>query len=410
MPNLGEKKMYRKLLLLLMILAFSSLCGYAQSTAADSPSSDDRWQQQDVGVEGTHLTINGHPWQSRGVALQGFVRPLALLESELAADPNNQEAAQLLNARRSYGRAELAFAHAFHANTLRFQVSQPALDPDSSLYDSGYLNDLVDAIHTARREGFVVMIMMQDEKITGDAAEAPLPTEETRRDWDLLTPVFGSDRGVVFELYNEPKPLASAANWELWLNGGQLDGKSYLGMQTLIDDIRNNGAQNLLVLDALAVDVVSPATGTAVHEAAGTLAGVPTVNDPLNRVIYAVHPYLHGLADESSHWEEDFGTPSKTIPVWADEWSAPTDIPLGLGTLPSYQEAVDLLNFLREHSIPLCTGAIDVPRWVVKDVPGWELNNYKDYSGSSTTEGSGTLVYHDFVADYSRALTLADGQ
>jgi hypothetical protein len=401
--------MYRKLLLLPMILAFSSLCGYAQSTTADAPTPDDRRQQQDVGVEGTHLTINGHPWQSRGVTLQGFVRPLSLLESELAADPNNQEAAQLLNARRSYGRAELEFAHAFHANTLRFQVSQPALDPDSSLYDSTYLNDLVDAIQAARRAGFVVMIMMQDETITGDAAQAPLPTEETRRDWDLLTPVFGSDRGVVFELYNEPNLLASAAHWELWLNGGQLDGMSYLGMQTLIDDIRDNGAQNLVVLDGLAVNVVSSATGATVREAAKTLAGVPTINDPLNRVIYAVHPYQHGLTDES-HWEEEFGTPSNMIPVWADEWSAPTDVPLGLGTLPGYQVAVDLLNFLREHSIPLCTGAIDVPHWVVRDVPGWTLTSYKDYSGTSTAEGSGTLVYHDFAADYSRALTLADGK
>jgi hypothetical protein len=96
--------------------------------------------------------------------------------------------------------------------------------------------------------------------------------------------------------------------------------------------------------------------------------------------------------------------------VWADEWSAPTDVPLGLGTLPGYQVAVDLLNFLREHSIPLCTGAIDVPYWVVHDVPGWTLTSYKDYSGTSTAEGSGTLVYHDFAADYSRALTPADGQ
>jgi hypothetical protein len=66
--------------------------------------------------------------------------------------------------------------------------------------------------------------MMQDEKITGDAAQAPLPTEATARDWDLLAPLFGSDRGVVFELYNEPNLLGSAASWQLWLNGGQIDG------------------------------------------------------------------------------------------------------------------------------------------------------------------------------------------
>jgi hypothetical protein len=66
-----------------MILAACSLCGYAQSSTADISSPSDSSQQQDVGVEGTHLTMNGQPWQSRGVALQGFVRPLALLSLSL---------------------------------------------------------------------------------------------------------------------------------------------------------------------------------------------------------------------------------------------------------------------------------------------------------------------------------------
>jgi endoglucanase len=404
--------MCKTLSIAITILAVISLNARAQ-TESECPASLAGCSHQDVGVEDTHLTMNGRPWQSRGVALQGFVRPLAQLESELAANPNNKIAARILNARRNYGRAELEFAHAFHANTLRFVTSQPALDPDSSGYDPNYLNELVDAIQTARRDGFVVMIMMQDEKETGDGPQAPLPTRQTQRDWDLLTGVFGADRGVVFELYNEPNLDASKSNWELWVNGGkiELDGKStlFLGMQTLIDHIRRNGAQNVLVLDGLGVDRLDPATNTTHHEAAETVENVPAVTDPLNRIVYAVHPYQHGFVDES-HWEEDFGTPSKTLPVWADEWSAPTDIPLGLGNLPDYQVAVDLLNFLREHSIPLCTGNIDTPRWVVQDVPGWTLTRYKDYSPTSKTEGSGTLVYRDFAADYSRELDHADGQ
>jgi len=95
--------------------------------------------------------------------------------------------------------------------------------------------------------------------------------------------------------------------------------------------------------------------------------------------------------------------------VWADEWSAPTQLQLGLGTLTNYQVAVDLVNYLRVHSIPLCTGAFDVPHFVVQDIPGWTLTNYDNYSNTSTIEGSGTLVYNDFSANYSRALTAADG-
>jgi hypothetical protein len=256
------------------------------------------------------------------------------------------------------------------------------------------------------------MIMMQDETITGDASEALLPTNKTQSDWDLFTPVFGSDRGVVFELYNEPGLDASASSWQLWLNGGQaqVQGRpqSFIGMQTLINHIRGNGAQNVFVLDGLGVSM-SPAPGETVREAAETLQGLPAVTDPLNRLVYAVHPYQHGLADESQ-WDNDFGTPSMSMPVWADEWSAPTQLPLGLGSLESYQVAVDLLNYLRLHSIPLCTGAFDVPRFVVRDIPGWTPTNYQGYSNESKTEGSGTLVYHDFAAHYSRQLSDSDGQ
>jgi hypothetical protein len=165
-------------------------------------------------------------------------------------------------------------------------------------------------------------------------------------------------------------------------------------MQPLINHIRANKAQNVFVLDGLG--------------RAATLQGMPTVSDPLNRLVYAVHPYQHGSADESQ-WDAEFGIPSATLPVWVDEWSAPTQLQLGLGTLTSFQVAVDLVNYLRVHSIPLCTGAFDVPHFVVQDIPGWTLTNYDNYSNTSTIEGSGTLVYNDFAANYSRALTAADG-
>jgi hypothetical protein len=73
--------------------------------------------------------------------------------------------------------------------------------------------------------------------------------------------------------------------------------------------------------------------------------------------VYAVHPYQHGISDESS-WDVEFGTPSTKLPVWADEWSVPTQLALGLGNLPDYQVAVDFLNYAQLHSIPICTGGL----------------------------------------------------
>jgi hypothetical protein len=40
---------------------------------------------------------------------------------------------------------------AFHADTIRFQINQPALDPDSPLHDANYFNDVASAIKFARR-------------------------------------------------------------------------------------------------------------------------------------------------------------------------------------------------------------------------------------------------------------------
>ena len=372
------------------LLSLAGLVGCGGSgTAGSAPPGSTSGSQQAVGVSGLKMTLNGSTWLSRGVVLQAFVRPLAALQS-------SPSQAAVLNARMNYGATELAAIHSFHADTIRFQIGQPALDPGSPLYDASYLNDVVNAIKQARQAGFVVMIMMQDEQISGETTPHPLPTAETESDWDLFTKAFGSDRGVIFELYNEPSLSATPANWQLWLNGGLIPNQTEpsIGMQTLINHIRGNGAQNLFVLDGLGL--------------AKTLDGVPAVTDPLNRLVYAVHPYQHGSADESQ-WDAEFGIPSTTIPVWADEWSAPTRLLLGLGSLLSYQVAVDLLNYLHAHSIPLCTGAFDVPHFVVQDIPGWTLTNYEDYSATSTTEGSGTLVYNDFAADYSRELTMADG-
>ena len=401
---LRKRNAWKKVQEAAAVLAISTICGCGGKSGPgpSSPPPSTGASQEAVGVSGTQMTLNGSPWLSRGVVLQGFVRPLSTLQAEAASDP---EAAHLLNARMNYGSAELAAIQKFHADTIRFQISQPALDPSSALYDANYLNDVTSAIQTARQDGLVVMIMMQDESITGDAGEAPLPTAETQSDWDKLTPVFGADRGVVFELYNEPNLLASAANWELWKDGWLVAGQTEpsIGMQALIDHIRGNGAQNVLVLDGLAVQV--QASNASVREAAMTLQGVPALTDPLGRLVYAVHPYQHGITDES-HWDGEFGIPSMSMPVWADEWSAPEGLALGLGSLTDYQVAVDFLNYLRAHSISLCTGAFDVKQFVVQDVPGWTLTNY---DSTSTMKSSGTLVYNDFAADYSRELTGADG-
>jgi endoglucanase len=347
--------------------------------------------------------LNGSAWLPRAVTLQALVQSAAQLQA------GNGTAAQL-TAQQNYGTTELAAIQAFRADTIRFQVSQPALDTTNSsgLYDPNYLSEVVSAVKLARQNGFVVMIMMQDETITGETAahHAPLPTTVTQADWDALNAQFGTDQGVVYELYNEPNLPESTANWALWLNGGTQTVNSQsvpaIGMQTLITRLRGEGSRNVFVLDGLAV--------------AKTLANLPTtMADPLNLLVYAVHPYPNGSTGETN-WDTDFGNASQTVPVWADEWSAGTDQVLGLKGLCSYQVAVDFLNYIRAHNIGLGAGAFDIPGFMVQGVPGWTYTNYDNFPPAncptSTISGgnAGDLVHVLYTTNYSQVITLADGQ
>jgi endoglucanase len=383
-----------------MTTVFLQGCGGGTDASSGSGSSGGPSPAQIVGVSGNRMTLNGSPWLPRGVTLQALVRSAAQLQA------GDGTAAQL-TAQESYGATELAAIQAFGADTIRFQVSQPALDATNSSgwYDPNYLSEVVGAVKLARQNGFVVMIMMQDETITGETDHAPLPTAVTQADWDLLNAQFATDPGVVYELYNEPNLPETTANWALWLNGGTQttphnQSVPAIGMQTLITRLRGAGSQNVFVLDGL--------------DLAKTLAGIPTVSDPLNLLVYAVHPYPDGSADESG-WDSDFGDVSQRLPVWADEWSAATDQKLGLKGLCSYQVAVDFLNYIRTHNIALGAGAFDVPDFMVQDVPGWAYTNYDNFPSTncpiSTTAGdnAGELVHVLYTTNYSQVIMVADG-
>ena len=77
------------------------------------------------------MTLNGSAWLPRGVTLQALVQSAAQLQ---AGDGTAAE----LTAQENYGTTELAAIQTFGADTIRFQVSQPALDTTNSsgLYDA----------------------------------------------------------------------------------------------------------------------------------------------------------------------------------------------------------------------------------------------------------------------------------
>lgn len=386
-----SKRVIRRHLKIIAPLAMSIAAGTqpALAQAPNPPADTTSNAKQVVDISGTHFTLDGTVWLPKGLQIRGFIAP--------AAFERKDDKGVDLNARKNYGPLELAAATNFGADELRFQVSQPSFDSKSPLYDAHYVSITEDAIATARKAGFVVIISMQDEPRSGEPKQHPLPTAATERDWMELNAKFGKDRGVMFELYNEPSLKESIDNWNTWAYGGKLpdEDEPSIGMQTLIDDLRTAGCLNVIILDGL--------------RSAATLLGVPsTITDPFQRVAYAVHPYQFGSSNESK-WDQQFGIESQSVPVIVTEWSAQTDSYIGLRNLPDYHVAVDLLNYLSSHSIPLSAGALDIPNFMSQSVPGWIPTNYDSYSPLQHNGNAGLLVQKLFMNNYAVTLTMADG-
>jgi hypothetical protein len=82
-----------------------------------------------------------------------------------------------------------------------------------------------------------------------------LPDEHSLEFWKDCAKRYANNPAVLFDLYNEP----IEAPWSVWRNGGQIsekvNGKEYfyqaVGLQTLLNAIRNEGAKNVVVAGGL---------------------------------------------------------------------------------------------------------------------------------------------------------------
>ena len=96
-----------------------------------------------------------------------------------------------------------------------------------------------------------------------------MPYDSTIRAWKAIEQSLKHDKGIMLEIFNEPCRADSPDGRKTWSQG----------MQSLIDSLRSDGAENILLLDGL---------GFAQH----TDGLFPLVHDRLpNRLAMVVHPY-----------------------------------------------------------------------------------------------------------------------
>ncbi len=317
--------------------------------SADAPST-----KAGVDVSGNRLTLDGAPWDPKGLS---FIGSLTV--------------GSAVTAYAHWGTPELAAAKSWGADSIRLQVSQPYLDPQSTQYDATYLTRVSSMVALAEKNNFVVILSMQDQSLAGGNAD-PLPTASTVNAWNVLAPVFKSDMYVIYELYNEPTNNADTQGWSDWQNGTT----GTIGHQHLVDVIRATGATNVLIADG------------AQH--AEILTGIPMLTDSLERMAYAVHPYyVDAINGNANAWDDRFGYLSATVPVVATEWN---DQSAGTGCeADAPTRAPQLVTYLGQHHIGQYGWAFDLLGTLISDW-SWTPTTLVGFTCGQPNGGIGDLL------------------
>jgi len=321
----------------------------------------------EVRVVGNRLVRDGHPWIPHGFYQVAFEVSPGALETQ---KPFWAIASQ------NYSPAEYAEMRAAGADSVRIQVSQPGMDPNNPLSTPQFRDRFKGAVGSARAAGLTVIVSIQDESQTGEQLPAILPNDVTRRIWRDLAPVFGHDRGVLFELFNEPgwkpSPIINSprarpvpTSWQAWKEA----------MDQTISTVRTTGATNVVIADGL--------------QLAEQLTGAPRLYDPLGQVAYGAHPYAHNAADQTAPvWDRKFGDFARIAPVFVTEWGTgyycDSDTPASV---------VSFLQYLQEHGVGLQAGTWD---WssahfgsAVYDFPHGKFSSFVGPNGPLSCQDAG---------------------
>jgi endoglucanase len=199
-----------------------------------------------------------------------------------------------------------------------------------------------------------------DQKVMADADHSPAF-------WRSVARTFRADRGVVFDLYNEPHDIS----WRCWRYGCRTsDGWRTAGMDSLVRAVRSVGARQPVMLGGL--DYSS--------DLRGWWRWHP--RDPLHAMIAAYNTYGDGTCLGPKCW----------VPYLA---SLPARVPVVTGELGEYDCRPDYVNgFMRwadDHGVSYLGWA-----WNTSDCKGGP-DLIADYDGTPTPFGRG-------LRDHLRAL------
>jgi endoglucanase len=326
-----------------------------------------------VRIDNGKLLRDNAPWIPKGFTFEAFVAPNTSVEERRGFSPEMQEKLRLVSlAHAKFSEKSISSAMASGASVIRFQISQPGLDPRSKIYRQNYVKEIVDAVTAVRRRGLTVILSMHHGEWSGLTKQGGYPSASTKRAWQTIAPFIKNDMGVIMEVFNEPGG-AGEEKWEKWQRSHQ----------ELIDYIRMDlGAKNVLVVHGL--------------KGGRELEGMPRLVDKLGQMAFGVHPYIGSAAHDSpEEFEKKWGWLTSKEVVIVTEWNALGRWPGCSDKLPKAASA--LLKYLKEKRLGLIGWAFDV-EGTIYDKNG-APTDFKELSCDiSSNSGAGKLIL-DFVSE-----------
>jgi endoglucanase len=369
--------------------------------------------QYGITISGTHLLKDGSIWIPRGMGLGAFTY------APYFSNPNNQKQdgnGGFVGAAKNFGQDILNTSKSWKIDSVRFLVSQPALDPKSDMYSKAYLDNLVNGVNLCISNGLCVLISMQDEKHSGETECKPLPTEETLRAWEVIGPIFANNPYVMYEIFNEcgkpvkgldadnrlnkrkitnikedpnDLPQINPKNWDLWLNGGLHGKNTFIGHQEIVNNFRSKGWNNVIIADGI---------GWARFIGQDALK----LKDPIGRLAFGVHPYFTEFCNSPEKWDKAFGNISKVAPVLVTEWFENSSVPFGVKSYQIPLWCSEFLSYIKQHNIPMWSFALDIPTTIVIDHKGtpnnWDNFNPNGIRLGDSGAGCGKMVLEYFLS------------
>jgi endoglucanase len=287
-----------------------------------------------------------------------------------------------------------ASATFWHANVVRIQVAQEYLFSQSPI-DASYLAELDNQVGLATSFGMVAIVTLQEQPFNGP----PLPDTSAVRFWKLMARHYKNSPSVFFDLYNQPHLKTYRGEdwmWSIWRNGGTVDTQgpppvhdTFVGMQSLVNDIRSEGADNVIVAQG--------------NKTSHDLSGIPQYALTGSNVTYGMEPTLGSDDQTLAQWAANWGNLSKSVPVMMEgfqDWPGANNCNPNSPTL-----LPQLLAYLRSKNLGLIVWSLNESNIIVDS----NLEEPTSYEGTTTQPCTGDTMHQPQPPENSTG-SVASGQ